>query len=156
MTTTENLTAPLAGQFRSSPFYVAIGSFPVAGVYAVLLNWFNYALLDQSVADVLAPYLTASTLGGGVAGTVGGVVGMMGRSWKITDGKISLQGAPKVPDTVNAGGDVTVGASSGISSGIPQVAPDLGAPVWPDAFSDSEPQNENIEVIHADHTPQGS
>lgn len=138
-TTDENLHTPISGQFRSSPFYVALGAPILAALASIAITALAYRVLPETVARDSMNLINPMLLAGGGGGAVGGIFAMMKRSLDITQGKIAVQGAPKVPETVNAGGNVNVGAAK--NEGLNNSS----------FFVDSEPENFNSEVTDANN-----
>jgi len=129
-TTGESLNTPPSTQLRSSPFQIAILS-PALGVLLTIGSyWLINKLLPGADGAELKTMVATTLLGGAAAGTVGGVVGMISRSLKITDGKIKNLTTADPPTTVNAGGDVNMDAGARLPTLDEHIAerwPDLDA-----------------------------
>lgn len=136
-TTNENLNSPISGQFRSSPFYLALGAPVLAAVLSIATTALTYRVLPETVARDLLSQINPMILIAGGSGGISGTIGMVKRGLYITEGKIAVRRAPKLPDTVNAGGDVTVNAP-------PAAVAETGTSVENPLFVDSIERGEVI------------
>ena len=93
--TDENLQSPISGQFKSSPFYIALGAPILTALASIALTALCYRVLPESVARDLMSQINPMLLGAGVGGSLFGSGGMVARALAITKGKIAAQSAPE-------------------------------------------------------------
>lgn len=104
----EDLTTAPSHQLTASPTITALLSILGAPLLTILFTWLSTRLnLGDDVKAQIQLYL----LGTGGIGAVTGVVGVVQRGLKLTDAKIANLTPQKLPDSINAGGDVQVGAT---------------------------------------------
>lgn len=104
-----DLTKAPSSQLTASPTALAIISFIVAPLLAILFTYLcNLLGIDQG----LKLMIQTSLLGTGAGGVIIGGVGIVQRGLKLTDAKIANLTPQKLPENINAGGNVQVGPNT--------------------------------------------
>lgn len=106
----EDLTTAPNSQLTASPTILAAISFVGAPLLTIILSW----LIDRmGGGDALKDQIQIYLLGAGGLGALTGGVGVVARGLKLTDAKIKNLTPRDLPETISAGGNVTLQNEAG-------------------------------------------